>query len=120
MYMKSALVYAYIGDSIYECYVRKFLIDKGLVKVKDLQRESLNYVSAISQAKILKDLQDNNILSDEELDIIRWGRNTKGTKAKHADIVTYRHATSLECLIGYLYMENKIERVNEIMNFILK
>ena len=118
--MKSALVYAYIGDSIYECYVRKYLIDKGLVKVKDLQKESLNYVSAVSQAKILKDLEDNNILSEEELDIIRWGRNTKGTKAKHADIITYRHATSLECLIGYLYLENKKERVNEIMSFILK
>ena len=121
MFMKSALVYAYIGDSIYECYVRKYLINQGISKVKDLQRNSLNYVSAISQARILEDLINNNILNEKELDIVRWGRNAKGTKAKHADIVTYRHATSLECLIGYLYMEdNNLERIDEIMSFILK
>ena len=118
--MKSALVYAYIGDSIYECYVRKYLISKNIAKVKDLQRESLNYVSAVSQRKILEDLENNNVFTNDELEIIRWGRNAKGTKAKHADIITYRHATALECLIGYLYLENKIERINEIMSFILK
>lgn len=118
--MKSALVYAYIGDSVYECYVRKYLINKNISKVKDLQKESLNYVSAVSQRRILEDLENNSIFTDEELDIIRWGRNAKGTKAKHADIITYRHATALECLIGYLYLNNNIERINEIMNFILK
>lgn len=116
--MKNALVYAYIGDAIYELYVRNYLIDKNIVKVKDLQKSSLNYVSAISQAKILSFLEDSNVFSDEERKIIKWGRNAKGTKAKHADIITYRHATSLECLIGYLYLENKKERVNEIMDFI--
>lgn len=118
--MKSALVYAYIGDSVYECYVRKHLISKDISKVKNLQKESLNYVSAVSQRKILEDLENNNILSSEELEIIKWGRNAKGTKAKHADIITYRYATALECLIGYLYLNNNIERINEIMNFILK
>lgn len=118
--MKSALVYAYIGDSVYECYVRKHLILKDISKVKNLQKESLNYVSAVSQRKILEDLENNDILSSEELEIIKWGRNAKGTKAKHADIITYRYATALECLIGYLYLNNNIERINEIMNFILK
>ena len=118
--MKSALVYAYIGDSVYECYVRKYLINKDISKVKDLQKESLNYVSAVSQRRILEDLENNNFLKEEELEIIRWGRNAKGTKAKHSDIITYRYATALECLIGYLYLNNNIERINEIMNFILK
>ena len=118
--MKSALVYAYIGDSVYECYVRKYLINKNISKVKDLQKESLNYVSAVSQRRILEDLENNNVLTEEELEIIRWGRNAKGTKAKHADIITYRYATALECLIGYLYLNNNIERINEIMDFILK
>ena len=117
--MKSALVYAYIGDSIYETYVRKYLIESGLTKVKDLQQASLNYVSAKSQRRILEDLENNNYLTNEELEIIRWGRNAKGTKSKSSDIITYRMATSLECLIGYLYFENKKERINEIMNFIL-
>ena len=120
MFMKSALVYAYIGDSVYECYVRKFLIDNNISKVKDLQRQSLNYVSAVSQRRILEELENNNVLTNEELEIIRWGRNAKGTKAKHADIITYRYATALECLIGYLYLNNNLERINEIMSFILK
>jgi len=117
--MKSALVYAYIGDSIYESYVREYLINKNISKVKDLQKESLNYVSAVSQRRILEDLEKNNILNDKELEIIKWGRNAKGTKAKHADIITYRYATALECLIGYLYLNDNKERINEIMNFIL-
>ena len=118
--MKNALVYAYIGDSVYETYVRKFLIDKNITKVKELQQSSLNYVSAVSQRRILEDLENNNILTEKELEIIKWGRNAKGGKAKHADIITYRYATALEGLIGYLYLQNNKERINEIMNFVLK
>ena len=118
--MKNPLIYAYIGDSVYETYVRKFLISKNITKLKDLQRESLNYVSANSQRRIFENLESNNILDEKELEIAKWGRNAKGGKSKAADIVTYRIATGLECLIGYLYLENRIERVDEIMDFILK
>lgn len=118
--MKNALLYAYIGDSVYETYVRKYLISKNISKVKELQQNSLYYVSAKSQRRILEELTNNNFLSEEELDIIKWGRNAKGGKSKSTDIITYRYATALECLIGYLYLENKKERLDEIMNFILK
>ena len=118
--MKSALVYAYIGDSVYETYIRKYLINQGFCKVKELQQRSLSYVSAVSQRKILEMLESENFFNEKEIEIIKWGRNAKGGKAKHADIITYRHATALECLIGYLYLENNMERLNEIMNFILK
>ena len=117
--MKNALVYAYLGDAIYEFYIRKYLIDNNIVKVKDLTKKSMYYVSAVSQRKILEFLLDKDFLNEEEKEIIRWGRNAKGTRAKHADIITYRYATSLECLIGYLYYDKKEERINEIMNFIL-
>ena len=53
------------------------------------------------------------------MEIVKWGRNAKGAKSKHADIVTYRLATGLETLIGKLYFDNKQERIKEIMNFIL-
>lgn len=118
--MKNPLIYAYIGDSIYESYVRKHLINKNISKLKDLQKESLNYVSAKSQRRIFEDLENNNVLTEEELELAKWGRNAKGGKSKATDIVTYRIATGLECLIGYLYLENKIERIDEIMNFILR
>lgn len=113
------LVMAYMGDTIYEKYVREFLIKSGLSKIGDLQRESLNYVSAKSQRKHLERLEDENFLTDEEIEIVKWGRNAKGAKTKHADIVTYRLATGLEALIGKLYFDNKLQRIDEIMNFIL-
>lgn len=117
--MYSPLVMAYMGDTIYERYVREYLIKKGVSKIGDLQKESLNYVSAKSQRMHLERLMENNFFTEEELDIIKWGRNAKGAKTKHADIVTYRLATGLEALIGKLYFDKKEERIEEIMKFIL-
>ncbi len=117
--MHGPLVMAYMGDNIYEKYVREYLINKGITKVGELQQESLKYVSAKSQRKHLERLIDNNFLTEEELEIVKWGRNAKGTKNKSTDIVTYRIATGLETLIGTLYFDNKIERIDKIMKFIL-
>ena len=117
----NALVLAYMGDAVYENYVRKYLINKGIGNVNDLQTESLKYVSAVSQAKYLQELIDNNLLSDVEIDVVKRARNYKTTShPKSCDIVTYKHATGLEALIGYLYLDNNKERIDEIMNFILR
>lgn len=116
---ENPLVMAYMGDTIYEQYIREFLIRSGVVKIGDLQKRSLDYVSAKSQRRHLERLENANFLTDEELDIVRWGRNAKGAKTKHADIVTYRLATGLEALIGKLYFDNKNERIKEIMEFII-
>lgn len=113
------LVMAYMGDAIYEQYIREYLIRKGISKIGELQAESLNFVSANSQRKHLERLIDNNILTEEEIEIVKWGRNAKGAKTKHADIVTYRLATGLEALIGKLYFRGNQERIKEIMNFIV-
>lgn len=116
----NVLVLAYLGDTIYENYVRKYLIGKGIGNVNDLQRESINYVSAKSQAKFLQDMLENNFLSDEEITVVKRARNYKTTShPKNCDIVTYKYATGLESLIGYLDLEGKKDRINEIMNFIL-
>jgi len=116
----NVLVLAYMGDTIYEDYIRKYLINKGIGNVNDLQTEALKYVSAINQAKFLTGMIDNNYLSEEELDIVKRARNYKTTShPKSCDIITYKYATGLEALIGYLYLDNNIERVNEIMDFIL-
>lgn len=112
----NVLVLAYLGDSLYESRVREQLIKKNISNVNDLQKESLNYVSAKSQARILQDLLDNNALSEEEIVVVKRGRNHKGSRhPKNCDIVTYKYATAFETLIGYLYLENKIDRINEIM-----
>lgn len=116
---ENPLVMAYMGDTIYEQYIREFLIKSGLTHIGDLQKRSLDYVSAKSQRRHLERLENSNFLSEEEIEIVKWGRNAKGAKTKHADIVTYRLATGLEALIGKLYFDGKNERIKEIMEFIV-
>ena len=116
----NVLVLAYLGDTIYENYVRRYLIDKGIGNVNDLQSESIKYVSAKNQANYIKKMIDKNFFSEEELDIIKRARNYKTTShPKNCDIVTYKYATGLEALIGYLGLEDNKERINSIMNYIL-
>ena len=113
------LVMAYMGDTIYEQHIREYLIKSGLSKIGELQQRSLDYVSARSQRKHLERLENANFLTEEELDIVKWGRNAKGAKTKHADIVTYRLATGLEALIGKLYFADKYDRIKELSEFIV-
>ena len=116
----NSLVLAYLGDTVYENYVRLYLIKKGINHVKKLQEKSLDYVSAKSQSRILHDLINKNFFNDEELEIIKRARNGKvNSHPKNTDIITYKEATSFEAIIGYLKLENKIERIEELMNKIL-
>ncbi len=113
----NSLVLAYLGDTVYENYVRFYLIKQGINHVKNLQEESLKYVSAKSQSKILRELINEHIFTTEELEIIKRGRNTKtNSHPKNTDIITYKEATALETLIGYLKLEKNDERIEEIMN----
>lgn len=112
------LVMAYLGDAVYELFIREYLINKGICKVKDLQNESIKYVSAVSQRSILEKLIDDNFLTEEEIEIVNRGRNASSHPSKTTDIVTYKKATGLECLIGNLYNDNK-ERCYEILNRIV-
>lgn len=117
----NVLVLAYLGDSIYEGYIRETLIKRGISNVKDLQKESLNYVSAVSQAKIIQDLIEDNFFNEEELNLIKRGRNHKNTRhPKSCDAITYRYATAFETLIGYLYLKNNSDRIKEIVNKVFK
>lgn len=116
----NVLVFAYLGDTIYEDYIRKYLIKKGIPYVDDLQKEAVKYVSASSQASFLKKLIDNNFFTEEELSVIRRARNYKSkSHPKSCDIVTYKHATALEAIIGYLELKDDKVRINEIMEQIL-
>lgn len=112
---KNVLTLAYIGDAIYEVYIRKFLIDQGISKVNSLQKSAINYVSAKNQAKFVTILINDNFFNDIELEIIKRARNHKSRIPKNTDIITYKYATGLEAVIGYLYLENKIDRINLIM-----
>lgn len=115
----NVITLAYLGDSVYEVYIREYLISKGIVYVVDLQKESIKYVSAKSQAKIFDYLVNNNYLSEEEVNIVKRGRNYKrDSHPKNTDIITYKKSTGFECLVGYLYLSKNINRLDEIMNII--
>lgn len=115
------LVLAYIGDGCYELYVRNFLINKNIAKVKELQTEAIKYVSAVNQSKFLEQLISLNILDEIEMSIVMRTRNHKvNHKPRNVDILTYKHATALEALVGYLYLSNKKERLDHLMSLIIR
>ena len=111
----SPLVWAYVGDSVYELFVRTRLTNKSNAKPHKLHIESIKYVKAKAQADILKRIQDN--LTEEEKDIVRRGRNTENHHvAKNANVADYSQSTGFEALIGYLYLTKQDERLEEILN----
>ena len=116
----NVLVLAYLGDTIYENYVRHYLVNKGINNVNSLQTESINYVSAKSQAKFLEELINKEFFTDEETSVIKRARNYRSDRhPKNTDILTYKHATALEAVIGYLDLTNNKDRIDEIMKYIL-
>ena len=114
------LVLAYLGDTIYENYVRRYLINLGLTNVKQLQEAAVEYVSARSQAAYLKSLLDLDFFTDEEMDVLKRARNCKSkSHPKNCDILTYKHATALEAVIGYLDIVGRKNRIDVMMEMIL-
>ena len=115
----NSLALAYLGDSIYEVYVREYLLKHNIVKVNELQKSAVKYVSAKGQCKYLMSMIENNFLDEDELTIVTRARNHKShTSPKNTDIVTYKYSTGFEALIGYLYLSNKKSRIDDIMNYI--
>ncbi|WP_336776725.1 Mini-ribonuclease 3 [Paenibacillus sp. MMO-58] len=107
------VVLAYVGDSVFELLVRQYLVSLPNHKSHHLHKEATKIVSAKAQRKLLEKWKP--MLTEEEADIVRRGRNTKsGAPPKNADPADYRQATALECLVGYLYYEGRIERLNEL------
>ena len=113
------LVLAYIGDAVYEVYVRIYIAKKGSIKTNELHKESIAFVSANAQSNILTKLEEH--LTEEELDIIRRGRNAhSNTIPKNASIADYKKATAFEALVGYLFLKNDIKRLEEIIKITLE
>ena len=115
----SQLVWAYIGDSVYEQYIREYLVTNTKYKPHKLHMEATKYVKAGAQAEILKKLETE--LTDEELDIVRRTRNTQNHHLpKNASVTEYMYSTAFEGLIGYLYLTGQKERLKELLDKIEK
>ena len=108
------LTWAYIGDAVFELYIREKLVNITRLKPHKLRLESIKFVKASAQAEALKQIEET--LTEEEKDIVRRARNTKNHHLpKNADINDYMYATAFEGLIGYLYLNKKEERLKEIL-----
>ncbi|XJS10611.1 Mini-ribonuclease 3 [Aerococcaceae bacterium WGS1372] len=109
---------AYIGDAVYEVFVRDHVISQGETSPNKLHKAAVKYVEAKGQAEIMKHwLTDDDFLSEQEITMYKRGRNNKAnTKAKNASIGDYRQATGFESLIGWLHMTRNEERLNELLN----
>ncbi len=111
----SPLTLAYIGDCVYELYVRTYLIKDANHNVNKLHKTATKYVCCKHQAEFFYKIE--RMLTDEELAVFKRGRNTKSHVPKNSEMKDYRIATGIEALIGYLYLKKQNERICELMSF---
>jgi len=115
----NGLTLAYLGDSIYEVYIREALLAKGYTKVEKLHNEAIKYTSAKGQKAALDKIRD--ILTESEMSVFKRGRNANSDrKPKNTDLATYKQSTGFEALIGFLYLNNEKERLEELLKIIIK
>ena len=111
----SPLTWAYIGDCVYELYIRTKLVNETKMKPHQLHIEAIKYVKAKSQAELLQRIEDN--LTETEKDIVRRTRNTQNHHLpKNSNVQEYMYATAFEGLIGYLYLTKQNERIKYLLN----
>ncbi|WP_188208030.1 Mini-ribonuclease 3 [Alkalibacillus aidingensis] len=113
--MKS-LALAYMGDVVYEKYIREYLIQKGEVKPQALHQMAISFVSAKAQAYVLVNWLEDDLLTKQEQAIVRRGRNAKSNVPKSTDVQTYRYSTAFEALIGYLYFNEEYDRLDYLIS----
>ena len=110
----SPLVLAYVGDAVHELYIRTLLLSHGNAPVHKLHKQSIAFVKAKAQSDTIHKLME--LLTQEEQDIVKRGRNAKsGTIPKNADVTEYKYATGFETLLGYLYIKGDYTRLLELL-----
>lgn len=115
----SPLTWAYIGDGVYELYVREFLVNTTKLKPHKLHLEAIKYVKAKAQAEILEKIEKK--LTEQEKEIVKRGRNAENHHLpKNATVQEYMYSTGFEALIGYLYLTKQDERLKEILDFCIE
>lgn len=107
------MVLAYVGDAVYELYIRTKLISFP-AKMHTLHRNAVKYVQASRQAEIIHLWEPD--LTEEEKEVVRRGRNAKGGVPRHGDVVEYRYSTGMEALVGFLYLSGQEDRLLELLS----
>ena len=110
---------AFIGDAVYNVYIRTYLSSVSTAKAGTLHKLSIKYVSAKGQSMLVDKLMD--MLTDEEIAVYKRGRNTNiHSISKKVDIVEYKKSTGFEALIGYLYVKKDKERLEFLIQKCIK
>lgn len=115
-YQTAPLTLAYIGDTIYDLYVRTYFISTTKHTVARLHSLAVRMVCASAQAKAFSLI--NDMLTEKERCVFKRGKNTHSNVPKNADTADYRIATGFEALIGYLYLSGQDERLSELLSVI--
>jgi len=117
----NGLTLAYMGDAVYEIYIRSYVISLGYSKVNDLHKRVIKFTSGNAQASLMHYLLEIEFLTEEEINIFKRGRNSHvHTARKNMNIQDYLDATGFEAVIGYLYLQENIERIKEIVDLAVK
>ena len=115
----SPLTWAYVGDAVYEMYIRMHLVNNTKLKPHRLHIEAIKYVKATAQANILKNIE--NSLTEKEFEIVKRGRNAENHHLpKNASVQDYMYSTGFEALIGYLYLTKQDDRLKEILEMCIE
>jgi ribonuclease-3 family protein len=105
---------AFLGDAVYETAIRERLLRKGIARADRLHRETVRYVSADAQARIIRNLFPR-LTETEQTRLKRWRNHKYHSKAKNADPMTYKWATAFEALVGYLYLAGDSQRLDWLL-----
>ena len=117
----NGLALAYMGDAVYEQAVREHLLRSGRVKPNTLHRQATTFVSAKAQAMVLKRLTEEGLWTEDELAVMRRGRNAKsGSVPKNTDVQTYNFSTAFEAVLGWLYLKERQERTDEVIRYAIE
>jgi ribonuclease-3 family protein len=118
-----AAALAYLGDAVYEVYVRKYLVDTGAARANSLHRAAVRFVNAGAQAAVIRAMLDDEssfALDDDERALVRRARNRKSAaKPKNADPMDYKWATAFEALLGYYYLTEQTRKLEDAILFAL-
>lgn len=117
----NGIALAYLGDAVYEPFIRQHMIELGYTKPTKLHHHATHYVSAKAQAALIARMQTENVLTATEVDVFKHGRNAKShTSAKHTDVVTYRISTGFEAVFGYLQLTKQTARIAELAQWCIE
>ena len=117
----NGIALAYLGDAVYEVFIRQHLLALGMCKPNRLQHQATHYVSAKAQAALIDLMKADELLTEDEWSYFKRGRNANSyTHAKHTSVLTYRMSTGFEALFGYLQLSGQFERINELAQWCIK